>query len=327
MKKLLGLVLMIALITGLVGCAKQAVTEVVYDEAATETVETAIEETEEAVEEVEEAAETEETANEETEVMASDYPMTIVDKFGNDIVIEKAPEKVISLSPEITEIIFAVGGGDLMVGRSSYCDYPEASASVEEFGSVTTMNLERVVEVSPDVIFLSSMAPEESVNMLTEQGLTVVAIDKDSSLQGTYDYFNIIGGVLNKKEQAANLAKETEDKISAVAAKVEGLEKPTLYYVVYAAEGYDSTATGDTFIHDIIETAGAENVAKDATDWMYSVEKLVEDDPDMLVCSMYWDTKLMIQGLPGYSDLTAVVEDRLYVVDENIFFKTRTTCC
>lgn len=245
--------------------------------------------------------------------------MTLTDKFGNEIAIDNVPETVISMSPEITEIIFAIGGNEKLIGRSSYCDFPAETADVVDYGSLFDLNVESIVEAAPDVIFLSSMASEELAANLMEQGLTVVTIDKDSSLEGTYDYINLVGQIFDMEDAASELVEGIKTQISDVESKVEGLDKPTVYHVVYADETYNSGATGDTFIHDMIGSAGGENVAADGTDWQYTVEKLVEKDPYIVTCSMYWDTKSMIEGLAGYSDLTAVIEGRLMEVDENIF--------
>ena len=219
----------------------------------------------------------------------------------------------------LSKIIFALGAGEKMIGRSSYCNFPEEAAEVEDFGSLFDLNIESIVAAQPDVIFLSSMASEDLVNSLLDNELTVVTVDKDSQLQGTYEQFTLVGSVIGEKDAAEALIKEVQAKITAVEEKVAGLEAPTVYYVVYAGDGYDSTATGDTFVHDMIVSAGGDNVAKDGEFWSYSVESLVEQNPEMLFCGDAEGTKTRIQGLEGYKELTAVVEDRLYEVNADIF--------
>lgn len=293
MKKIMSMMFIMVLLGTLVGCAKDvAVTEAVYEDI---------------------------TAADETTAMTTIYPLTIVDKFGDEITIETEPMKVISLSPEMTEIIFGIGGGDKLIGRSSYCDYPAMTSEIDDYGSLTSINIETVIAADPDVIFVSSMATDDSVAALKDQGIKVIALDKDSSLEGTYEYFNAVGKVINRQSEALALETSIKGQIEGVATQVEGLEAPTLYYVVYAAEGYDSAATGDTFIHEIIEVAGGDNVAKDGTDWSYSIEKLVEQDPEIVICSEHGDAKASVENLTGYKDLTAVLEGRLFEVDANIF--------
>ena len=312
MKKIAVLLSLLLLTLGLVACQSsnddsQTTTEVVQETAmessTTETTDDS---------EITEDQNAEETAT-------SQYPMTFVDKFGTTVTIESEPQKVISMSPEITEILFAIGAGNRVVGRSSYCDYPEQALSVADFGTLLDINVETVLVENPDVIFVSSMASEEAVTTLQSQGLVVVALDKDSTFEGTYEYMQEVGRILNLDENAQALVEETKTRIQAVVDRVAGLEQPTIYYVVYAGDGYDSTATGDTFINGIIELAGGDNVAKDGVGWSYTVENLVEKDPTIMVCSSSYDTKTKIEGLEGYKDLACVKEGRLYEVNENIF--------
>ncbi|VDN46559.1 ABC transporter substrate-binding protein [Petrocella atlantisensis] len=249
------------------------------------------------------------------------YPMTIMDKYGDSVVIEAAPDTLMSLSPEITEIIFALNAGDLMIGRSTYCDYPIETEEIQDFGTLFDLNIESIVEANPDVLFLSSMASEELASNLKNQGITVVILDKDSTLEGTYEYFQIVGQIINRSDEAKVLEEKVGEQIEAVKVAVDGLTPPTVYYVVHAAEGVDTTATGETFIHDMITLAGGDNVAKDGSDWMYSLEKIVEKNPYIMLCSKYWDTKASIVTLEGYKDLEAIKEDRLYEVDENMIVR------
>lgn len=312
MKKITTILLTIFMLLSLTACGQdQATTAEPATEVATEGTAPVAEE-EESIEEIQEEA--------VPEIEASRYPLTVTDKFGNEVVIENAPETMISMSPEITEIIFALGAGEKLIGRSSYCNYPAEAASVQDFGSLFDLNIESIVAAQADVIFLSSMASEELVTTLMTQGLTVITFDKDSNLEGTYAYMTSVGAIIDKVEEAALLSDGIRAQVAEVASKIVGAaETPEVYYVVYAGDGYDSTATGDTFIHDMIQTAGGDNIAKEGSNWSYSVETLVEQDPWMIFCSNNDGSKTKIQGLEGYKDLTAVKEDRLFEVDPDIF--------
>ncbi len=294
MKKITALIMAMLLMLAFVGCGSEPATS----------------------EESELADAKEETVIEES---VSQYPLTLTDKFGNEIVIESAPETIISMSPEVTEIIYGLGAGETLIGRSKYCNYPEETANVADYGSLFDLNVESIVAAQPDIIFLSSMASEELVDNLMAQSLTVVTYDKDSSLDGTYVYINEIGKIIDKVNEAAVMVEDLQKRITAVEEKVADLEAPTVYYVVYAGDGYDSTATGDTFIHDMIVTSGGDNVAADGTDWSYNIETLIEKDPYIMFCGAHDGSKERIEGLEGYKDLTAIVEGRLYEVEADIF--------
>lgn len=248
------------------------------------------------------------------------YPLTVVDKFGKEIVIENEPQKVISFSPELVEIMYAIEAGDKLIGRSQYCDYPEQALSVPEMGDLFNLSIEAIVEASPDLVLLSSMASEDVVNSLTAQGVKVVTLDADTNAEGAYSYIKDLGQLLNRVNEAEQLTLQMQEDIAQVVTKIEGLEKPTAYFVIGVGE-YDSAATGDTFIGKLMELAGAENAAADGTNWMYNVEQLVEKNPEILICSKFWDTKATIIATEGYKDLSAVKEGKLYEVDENIFYR------
>ena len=106
--------------------------------------------------------------------------------------------------------------------------------------------------------------------------------------------------------------------------KVKDQEKPSVYYVVGFGEYGDYTAGGDTFIGKMIEMAGGKNVAKEAEGWAYSLEKLVEQNPDILICSKHFDSKAGIELANGYKELSAVKEGRLYEIDNDLLDRPGT---
>lgn len=256
----------------------------------------------------------------EATVASVTYPLTVVDKFGKEIIIESEPQKVISFSPELVEIMYAINVSDKLIGRSAYCDYPEETASIPDMGDLFNLNVETIVEADPDLVLLSSMASEDMVNSLTNQGITVVTLDADTDLEGVYVYIHALGQIFNRVNEADQLTAQMKDDITRIVEKVKDLEKPTATFVVGVGE-YDSVATGDTFISELMVLAGGENIAADGSNWMYSIELLVEKDPDMLICSKYWDTKAAIIAKEGYKDLSSVKTEKVYEVDENIFYR------
>lgn len=246
------------------------------------------------------------------------YPMSIIDKFGDEIIIEKEPETVISFSPELVEIMYAIDAGDKLIGRSLYCNYPEETSTVPDMGDLFNLNIETIVESNPDLLLLSSMVTLDIADSLKNNGINVLVLDEDTSFDGVYEYINILGKVFNKEKEAENLNLKMKADIKQIQDKVENLEKPTVYFIVGFGE-FDSTATGDTFTSEILEMAGAINAAADGEKWMYNIERLVEKDPDYLLCSNKFDSKNQIMITEGYKDLTAVKENRIFEVDEDIF--------
>lgn len=259
------------------------------------------------------------TAQEE-ENNQTNYPLAITDKFSNEVTIISEPKRVISFSPELVEIMYAIGAGDKLIGRSSYCDYPEQTADIPDMGDLFNLNIEAIVEANPDVVFLSSMASEDIANSLKDKGLTVVTLDADTNVNGVYTYIESMGAILNRTNEAKKLTEQMKSEISEVENKIAGLNKPKAYFVVGIGQ-YESGATGDTFIGQLMEMAGAVNVAADGSNWMYNIEQLIDNEPDLLICSKYGDMKAAIESQDGYKDLTAVKNGEIYEADENIFYR------
>jgi iron complex transport system substrate-binding protein len=106
-----------------------------------------------------------------------------------------------------------------------------------------------------------------------------------------------------------------------ITSKVKDAKKPTVYYVAGFGKSGDFTAGKNTFIGNMIEIAGGKNAADDAIGWKYSVEKLVEKDPDILICSKFYASKKGIEATTGYKDLNAVRNGKLLEVDDNIIVR------
>lgn len=306
------------MVFGLVACGEKKATDDTYQDA-NNPVEQEEDKAQDKQQEEKDTTEDKENATDEAE--GDYYPITIQDRFGKDVVIEKEPEKIISISPEMTETLFAIGVGDKVIGRTDYCDYPSDVLSIESIGSLTEPNIEKIIESGADVVFASSHVNDESVAQLNEQGVKVVALSWNENLEGVYGYMTTIGQVVNRTQETEDLVTKMKEIFDQYTKAVADLEKPTAYFITGFGEYGDYAATGDTFLGQLIEMAGAENAAADGTMWSYSIEKLVEKDPQYLMCSSSYNSKEQIEGLEGYKTLTAVKEGHLYEVDENLFFR------
>ena len=260
------------------------------------------------------------TTAETTVAPASAFPVTITDKFGEEIVIEHAPSKVICFSPELVEIMYAIGAGDALYGRAGTCDYPEAALSVEVMGDLFNLNVESIVAAAPDLVLLSSMSNQESVKSLQDKGLTVLALDADSYFDGVYDYIEGVGLVFGKVAEAAALADQMKADLLEITDLVKDAEKPRAYFAVGVGD-FDSTATGDTYLSQIMEMAGAVNVAKDGTMWMYSLEQLLLDDPDIILYGEMSSSEEVLKTGAGYKDLRAVTEGNIFAINDDIYYR------
>ena len=142
----------------------------------------------------------------------TNYPIDITDSKGRTIKLDNEPERIISIGPDITEIIFALGKGDKLVGRSAFCDYPPETQDITVVGDFYEWNLETIVSLEPDLIFASAMNTEENEKKLMDLGINIIFINQTESFEGVYETIGIIGKVLNAEaESTAVINRMNED--------------------------------------------------------------------------------------------------------------------
>jgi len=196
-------------------------------------------------------------------VGSSVFPIEMVDQAGRVVRIEKMPEKIISLAPSNTEILYALGLEDRLVGVTEYCDYPEAAKEKPKIGGFSTVDIEKVVEIQPDLILAANIHEAEVIPQLERLGLTVLAVDS-KTVEEVLESIKLVGRATGKEEAAAQLTAEMEKRIKAVTDKTAALsetQRPRVFYILW----HDPlmTAGRETRIHELIEKAGGINIARD----------------------------------------------------------------
>lgn len=301
-RKVVAILLIFVLALGLVACASNEEATVDNEEASNAEV-------------VEENESTDDSIEAEEEVATEPY-LVFTDGMGREITLEEEPMTVISVAPSVTETVYAVGAGDKLVGRTDYCNYPEAALDVDSIGSLREVNIERISEINPDIVLASTHFKEETLNKIESLGIPVAMIINQENFDGVYSNIETVGLILNKEKEAKAVVSEMKTTVDTVKEKLDGVEKKSVYYVIGYGEYGDYTATGDTFIHGMIELAGGDNIAKDATGWKYTLEKIVEHDPEMIFAENNEATLEGIRSANGYKDLTAVQEGQLYGINK-----------
>lgn len=246
------------------------------------------------------------------------YPIKVIDSYDREITIESEPKRVISIAPSITETIFVLGIGDRLVGRTDYCKYPEEVKNIESIGSLQEPSIEKIIDLKPDLVIASTHFKKDVLKKLEEVDIKVVVFYGEESFDGVYEVIEKLGRVFNKQDKAKDTIKEIKNRVENVVSRVENLEKKEIYYVVGFGEYGDFTAGGDTFIGSMIEIAGGKNAADDVKGWKYSLERLIEKDPDILICSMEEGTKEKLMEANGYRDLTAVKTGNVYEINKDL---------
>lgn len=241
-----------------------------------------------------------------------------IDSKGREVQVKKNINSIISLAPNLTEIIFELNAADKLIGRTDYCDYPSDVSNIESIGTLFDPDIEKIVELNPDIVIASSHFKQEILLKLEEIGLTVVIIQEEGSFSGVYKTIEDIGLLINRKTESEKLIMDMKTRVSNITNKVSGKQKPVVYYVVAYGEYGDFTAGGDTFISELIELSGGTNAAKEISGWSYSLEKIIEDNPDIFICSKYNNTREDLMNATGYKDIPSVKNGKVFPVDNNL---------
>ena len=241
------------------------------------------------------------------------------------------PEKIISVAPSCTEILFAIGAGDKVVGVTDYCDYPYdfaawiAEGNMTSIGDFTAPNLEVITALSPDLILASGGVQTESVDTLRDRGYKVLVLDP-TSVDGILNNIELVGNATGKRAEATALINELTSRINAVGEAVADADKPKVYYETYYEITSSWTIGGLAWQSELIEKAGGTNVFGDQqmAYYQYQVEALIARNPDVIVLpasGMGTGEQASIDAVkerPGWDTMNAVQNDRIYQIDPNL---------
>lgn len=246
-----------------------------------------------------------------------DYPVTLLDSLGREVTITEEPDKVISLSPAITEILFAIGAEDKIAGVTDYCEYPPEALEKNKVGGFEDPNMELIIELEPDIIFVAAGIQEELVQQFDKLGIEVVVLDAEK-VKDVLNNIELAGIAVGNTEEAQQLVADLEARINAVQEKVvQASHQPTVFFEVW--DDPLMTAGPGSFIDDLISMAGGQNVAYDAVKRYaeFSIEVLLERDPDVYLIQDHAHQPEDVMARPGFQGLTAVQNGRVAAVKDD----------
>ena len=244
-----------------------------------------------------------------------DSTYSFVDDYGRECIIPTAPQRVISVSPAVTEIIFALGADNLLVGRTDFCTYPEAALKIESIGGITNLNIEKILSLNPDLVISGSMVQEATADHLVSMGIAIPCIPEKEHFDGLYENIEKIGQLINKKESAQQLIAQLKKELTALGVSDIHPTK-TGYYVVGFGKAGNYTAGGNTFINDLLSMAGLKNIASDITGWSISLEALMDADPDYIIIRK--EDKEDFCKMAPYNTLKAVREGHVIAIESGM---------
>lgn len=296
-KKSLALILAASMAAAMIGCGSEQETTA----AETTAAETSAEETTAA----ESEAETTEEASE-----AGPGALAIVDDLGMEIELTAVPNSVVSLSPSCTEILFAVGAGDCVVGRTDFCTYPEEVAEIDSIGSYVSPNTELILSLSPDVVFASDYVDDAVRSQLENAGISVIVLSANS-LEAVEADILLVGQVMEMNDGAEAVVAKMEEELTALTDSLTDVTEKTAFVDL----GSFYSAGPGSLLDDVLNHIGVTNIAADTGEtWpQLSVESIIEKNPDVYIS--LFPTVDEIKATDGLSDLDCIQNDQIIYID------------
>jgi iron complex transport system substrate-binding protein len=249
-------------------------------------------------------------------------PISVIDDLGVEIIIETPAQKIISISPNLTEILFGIGAGDRLIGRDSNSQYPEDALKAVDLGAMWDgIPVEDILALEPDLILAGEIYSPAAIQELRDFGLTVYWQANPHDFEGLFANILDISILTGTMEEADELVILLNDRVVLLEEKLENVENiPLVFYELDASDPANPWTTGaDTFISYIISKAKGKNLGDVIEgEWVQiSSEELISQNPDyiLLADALYGISPEIVAERPGWSAISAVVNGRLIAFD------------
>lgn len=251
--------------------------------------------------------------------------LELVDGLGRSVSIPTTPQKIVSLAPSNTELLFAVGAGAQVIGRDEFSDYPpEAKDLPSVGGSMGKYSYEQIAALQPDIVLAAEINTQEQVKALEDLHVTVFYLSNPKDIYGMLDNVLLVGKITGRNTEAAALVDKLKGRVEAVEKTVK--QGGTPVKVFYELDGSDPskpwTSGKGSFVDQLITMAGGVNVAADAGEgWMQlSQEALILADPEVILLgdAAYGTSPESVGQRAGWDKISAVVNNRVYTFDDNL---------
>ena len=246
-----------------------------------------------------------------------------VDMMGRGIKLSAPATRVVALSAADCEILYAIGAGDLLVGRGEYCDYPAQVLEAPAVQSGMETNIEQIIALAPQVLLMSAMAQtEDQVKQLEAAGILCVVSDA-KDIAGVYTAITLIGAITGRDAEAMAVVEELEATLSQLSVHASELQGKSVYFEVSPLQYGLWTAGKGTFMDEIASMLGLKNIFADSTGWVeISEEQVLKANPDVIVTiAMYFGEGQTpteeILSRPGWQDVTAVKNGAILSLTNN----------
>ena len=248
--------------------------------------------------------------------------------WGTDVRADPSFQRVISLSPIITETIYLVGAQKKLIGNTTYCNIPKEAQFKEKIGSVTQMNVEKIIRLGPDLVIASALSREKQLLLLERQSIRVLRAQNPKTFEQMCEMTLEIGATLDRGQNARIIVEKARIEANRILKKTEDLAKPKVFLQIGLKPLH--SANKDMFINEYIRYGGGINIAENESSGIYSREKVIRENPDVILIATMGTSKkagkLEKQRWMSFKSIDAVKKNRVHVLDpEMICSPTPTT--
>jgi iron complex transport system substrate-binding protein len=259
----------------------------------------------------------------------SEFPVTITDALDNEVVIEKKPERIVSLVPSNTEITFALGLGEEIVGVTTHDNYPAEVGEKEKVGGLD-FNVEKVVSLKPNLVLAhgsSADSLETALQQLRDSGIIVLIVNDAKSFSEVYESINMIGaatGEMNKAESLVMDLKAKIQEIEEIANQIKSEDRKTVFVEVFPEPEIFSVGA-NTFMDEMLQIINAKNVVTEEGWPKIDEEAIIERNPDVIITTHghYSENPVeTVMSRDGWQAISAVKNEKVVNVDSDTVNRT-----
>lgn len=241
-------------------------------------------------------------------------PSNAEDDRGNAQDIFRPLQRIVSLVPAVTEELFLLGMGDGVVGVTVYCQRPSQAEKKNKVGTVIDANVEKILQLQPDLVIASNLADRKQIEKLQSLGIRVKVFSHARDFRRLCEDFLTLARLVGKQEKAQAIVKAAKAELEAIEAGLQRFYRRRVFVQIGANPLF--AANGESFIGDLIERAGGVNIASDAKEGIFSREEVISRNPDTIL--------IVNMGIVGtkekevwmrYKTVSAVENDRIFTVD------------
>ncbi len=256
---------------------------------------------------------------------AAETAITLTDSLDRAVMLDAPATRIVSLAPSNTEVLYAIGAGDAVIGRDEFSNYPEEAADLPSVGgSMGSYSLEEIVKLEPDLVLAAEINTAEQVKSMEDLGLTVYYLGNPTDLAGMYANLRIVAELTGKTAETETLIAGLQERVQAVVDAVADVEThPSVFYELDGTDPAAPWTSGpDTFIDTLIQMAGGVNAAAELDPgWaQFSQEALLVANPDIILLAdaAYGTTPEMVSARAGWNAITAVKNSAIYAFNDDL---------